>query len=157
MIVTTAVYDTPTAGASEAGSPNRATTRNPNPSLARTDNDRATVDARARAAPLRCVPYDGPIPLDALRDLIALTRALYVTFKGMGQGYDTQLSALPAIGAKLPRALAKAREGGPGTWPHRTAWLLAEEATQALGEAVDVYLPAKALITASGERLLKKR
>jgi hypothetical protein len=29
------------------------------------------------------VPYDGPSPLDALRDLIALTRALYVTFKGM--------------------------------------------------------------------------
>jgi hypothetical protein len=28
------------------------------------------------------VPYDGPSPLDALRDLIALTRSLYITFKG---------------------------------------------------------------------------
>jgi len=103
------------------------------------------------------VPYEGPIPLEALRDLIALTRSLYVTFKGMGQGYDTQLSALTAIGAKLTRALTKAQEGGPGTWPHRTAWLIAEEATKELGEVVDVYLPAKALITASGERLLRKR
>ena len=103
------------------------------------------------------VPHEGPIPLDALRDLIALTRALYVTFKGMGKGYDKQLSALTAIGTKLTRALDKATKGGPGTWNHTTAWLMAEQATLELGQVVDVYLPAKALITASGERLLKKR
>lgn len=103
------------------------------------------------------MPHDGPIPLDALRDLIALTRALYVTFKGMGKGYATQLTALTGIGTKLTRALDKATKGGPGTWNHRTAWLMAEEATADLGKVVDVYLPAKALITASGERLLKKR
>lgn len=103
------------------------------------------------------MPHDGPIPLDALRDLIALTRALYVTFKGMGKGYNAQLTALTAIGTKLTRALQKSQKGGPGTWNHRTAWLMAEEATTELGQVVDVYLPAKALITASGERLLKKR
>lgn len=103
------------------------------------------------------VLHDGPIPLDALRDLIALCRTLYVTFKGMGKGYDTQLAMVTQIGAKLGRALDKAQKGGPGTWNHRTAWLLAEEATKQLGEVVDVYLPAKALITASGERLLRKR
>lgn len=101
--------------------------------------------------------HEGPIPLDALRDLIALTRALYVTFKGMGKGYDAQLAALTAIGTKLARALDKAQKGAAGTWNHKTAWLMAEEATQELGQVVDVYLPAKALITASGERLLKKR
>ena len=103
------------------------------------------------------MPHEGPIPLDALRDLIALTRALYVTFKGMGKGYDSQLSALTAIGTKLTRALDKAQKGAPGTWNHQTAWLMAEEATLDLGKVVDVYLPAKAVITASGERLLKKR
>ena len=103
------------------------------------------------------MPHDGPIPLDALRDLIALTRALYVTFKGMGKGYDAQLTKLTAIGSQLTRALDKAQKGGPGTWNHRTAWLMAEQATTDLGEVVDVYLPAKALITASGERLLRKR
>jgi hypothetical protein len=103
------------------------------------------------------VPHDGPLPLDALRDLIALCRALYVTFRGMGKGYDTQLHQLAQIGAKLSRALDKAQKGGPGTWNHRTAWLMAEEATKELGQVVDVYLPAKAVITASGERLLKKR
>jgi hypothetical protein len=89
--------------------------------------------------------------------LIALCRTFYVTFRGLGQGYDVQLAQLTAIGAKLTRALEKAEKGGPGTWNHRTAWVMAEEATQELGRVVDVYLPAKALITASGARLLKKR
>jgi hypothetical protein len=101
------------------------------------------LTSRPDGRSLRDVPHDGPIPLDALRDLIALTRALYVTFKGLGKGYDQQLD--------------KAQKGGPGTWNHKTAWLMAEEATIELGNVVDVFLPAKAVITASGERLLKKR
>jgi hypothetical protein len=72
----------------------------------------------------------------------------------MGKGYERQMEKVTQIGAKLGRALDRAQKGGPGTWNHRTAWLLAEEATQELGQVVDVYLPA---ITASGERLLKKR
>ena len=103
------------------------------------------------------MPHDGQIPLDALRDLISLARALYITFRGLGKGYDAQIGKLAQVGAKLARALDKAQKGGPGTWNHKTAWLLAEEATKELGELVDVYLPAKALITATGERLLKKR
>jgi hypothetical protein len=110
-----------------------------------------------RGRSLGVVPHDGPIPLDALRDLIALTRALYVTFRGLGKGYDRQLEQLTHIGAKLGRALDKAQKGGPGTWDHKTAWLMAEEATIELGNVVDVFLPAKAVITASGERLLKRR
>jgi hypothetical protein len=89
--------------------------------------------------------------------MIALTRSFYVTFKGLGKGYDTQLAQLTRIGAKLNRALEKAERGAAGTWHHKNAWLLAEEATKELGQVVDVFLPAKALITASGERLLKKR
>lgn len=106
---------------------------------------------------MQLVPYDGPIPLDALRDLIALTRTLYVTFKSLGSGYDEQIERLGQIGAKLGRALDKAQKGGPGTWNHRTAWIMAEEATAELGRVVDMFLPAKALITAGGERLLRKR
>lgn len=102
--------------------------------------------------------HEQPVPLDALRDLIALARAFYVTFRGMGDGYDKQLDQLRRIGEKLGRALERAEKRNvPGTWDHKTAWLLAEEATRELGDLVDVYLPAKALITASGERLLRKR
>jgi hypothetical protein len=101
---------------------------------------------------------DAPVPLEALRDLIALARTLYVTFRGMGAGYDRQLTQLKQIGGKLTRALEKAERGtAPGSWDQKTAWAMAEEATRELGHVVDVYLPAKALITASGERLLRKR
>lgn len=103
------------------------------------------------------MPHDGPIPLDVLRDLIALARALYAAFGTMGPGYGVQRTKLAGIGGKLTRALEKAQKGGPGTWNHKTAWLMAEEATKELGELVDVYMPAKVLITATGERLLKKR
>lgn len=102
--------------------------------------------------------HEEPVPLDALRDLVALARAFYVTFKGMGAGYDEQLYQLRRIGEKLNRALERAEKRNvPGTWEHTTAWALAEEATKELGEVVDVFLPAKALITASGARLLKRR
>jgi hypothetical protein len=103
------------------------------------------------------VPHDGPIPLDALRDLIALARALYATFKGMGKGYDAQVTKLAQIGTKLNRALEKAQKGGPGTWNHRTARLMAEDATRELGDVVDVYLPAKVVIQAATARLAAKR
>jgi hypothetical protein len=103
------------------------------------------------------VSIDDPIPLDALRDLIALCRTLFVTYRGLGKGYDFQLAKLTQIGSKLSRALDKAQKGGAGTWNHRTAWIMAEDATKELGQLVDLYLPAKALITASGERLLRKR
>jgi hypothetical protein len=103
------------------------------------------------------VPHDGPLPLEALRDLIAIARALYAAFGTMGPGYGAQRTKLAAIGSKLGRALEKAQKGGPGTWNHRTAWLMAEDATRELGELVDIYLPAKVLITAAGDRLLKKR
>jgi hypothetical protein len=103
------------------------------------------------------VPHDGPLPLDTLRDLIGLARALYVAMGKMGPAYAEPRSKVMAVGVKLRRALDKARKGGPGTWNHRTAWLMAEDATRELGELVDVFLPAKKLITATSERLLKKR
>jgi hypothetical protein len=80
-----------------------------------------------------------------------------VAFGTMGSAYDGQRAKLAQIGAKLTRALEKAQKGGRGTWNHRTGWVMAEEATQELGAAVDVFLPAKALIVATGERLLRKR
>jgi hypothetical protein len=54
-------------------------------------------------------PHDGPIPLDALRDMIALTRALYVTFRGMGKGCDRQLAQLTQIGSSHSSRRSAAR------------------------------------------------
>ncbi len=103
------------------------------------------------------MPHDGPIPLDALRDLLALARSLYAAFVAMGPAYDDQRFKVRGIGSQLALALQRAQEGGPGTFKHRAAWLIAEKAIADLGDVVAADLPATALIAASGERLLKKR
>lgn len=73
----------------------------------------------------------------------------------MGPAYDGQLFKLRGIGFQH-LALEKAAKGKAGTFANKTAWLIAEKATAHLGALVDAYLPAKALITATGERLAKK-
>lgn len=102
------------------------------------------------------MPNDGPIPIEVVRDLLALARALYATFQSMGPGYSDQLFRLRGVGFQLTLALEKAEGSKPGTFAHRSAWLIADKAAQDLGELVDVYLPAKALISATGDRLRKR-
>jgi hypothetical protein len=102
------------------------------------------------------VPNDEPFPRETVRDLIGIARALYLALHALGPTYANQLSRVAAVGSKLARALDKASKGGPGTWNQTTAWIMAEQAAKELGELVDVYLPAKALISASGSRLKKR-
>jgi hypothetical protein len=105
---------------------------------------------------MAAVPSDAQIPIESLRDLLGLARAVYATLAGMGPAYSDQLFRLRGIGYQLTLALERASQGGPGTFPHRAAWLIAEKAVEDLGALVAEDLPAKALITASGERLLNK-
>lgn len=102
------------------------------------------------------VPTDEPFPKETVRDLIGIARALYLTLKRMGPAHSNQLTRVTNIGAKLSRALEKGGKGGPGTWNQNTAWVMAEEASKELAEMVDVYLPAKQLIAAVGDRVRRK-
>lgn len=103
------------------------------------------------------MPNEEPFPFEAVRDLIGIARALYLAFKGMGPAYVTHMGKVASIGNQLQRAVEKAKKGGPGTWNHTTAWLMAEQAAKDLGTLVDKYMPATVLIRASGERLARKR
>ncbi len=55
--------------------------------------------------------HEDPVPVEVVRDLLALARALYATFAKMGKAYDKQLFTLR--GDRVP-AHASAREGGEG-------------------------------------------
>ena len=104
------------------------------------------------------VPDDGPrLPLEAVKDLRAIARALYLALGKMGPAHEAQRFKVQAIGRQLNLAIEKATKGAPGTWHHTTAWLIAERATEELTAMIDVYLPARALITAAGERIRRKR
>lgn len=94
---------------------------------------------------------------EVVRDLLGLARALYAAFVRLGPAYDDQRFKLRGIGYQLTLALEKAKQGGPGTFANRSAWLIAEKAVADLGAMVDVYFPAKQLIAATGERLKRRR
>lgn len=102
------------------------------------------------------VRNNGQLPVEVVRDLLGIARALYSAMSGMGPAYSDQLFKLKGIGYQLQLALEKAAKGGPGTFSHRTAWLIAEKAAQDLAGLIDHYVPAKLLITATGERLARK-
>jgi hypothetical protein len=99
----------------------------------------------------------GSVVTQALvREFIGIARALYAAFIEMGPAYDDQRDKLRGIGYQLQLALQRAGEGGPGTFKHRAAWLMATKAADDLMAMVDVYLPARTLLKATSERLAKK-
>lgn len=102
------------------------------------------------------MPNEGQLPIEVVRDLLGLARALYAAFGEMGPAYDDQRFRLRGIGYQLQLALNRASQGGPGTFAHRCAWLIAEKAAKELGELVAADVSAKALVQATGERLAKK-
>jgi hypothetical protein len=102
------------------------------------------------------MPNNGPLPVEVVRDLLGIARAMYAAFSRMGPEYSTHLERLRGVGYQLQLALEKAAQGGPGTFAHRSAWLISEKAAKDLGDMVDAYVPAKALVTATGERLSRK-
>lgn len=102
------------------------------------------------------MPHEGPLPVEIVRDLLGVARAMYAAFVEMGPEYETHRSKLRGIGYQLQLALEKAGRGAPGTLAHRSAWLIAEKAVADLGGLVDKYMPAQLLVKATGKRLAKK-
>lgn len=103
------------------------------------------------------MPNDAPLPVEIVRDLLALARALYaVTSQDQGAGQGERLLKLRGIGSQLTLALEKAESSKPGSFAHKCAWLICEDAIRDLGQVVG-ELPAAALVEATGQRLLKKR
>lgn len=114
------------------------------------------LDAWPTRAIPESVPRDEPFPYETVRDLIGIARALFLAFRTMGPEYTTHMGKVASIGSQLQRAMEKARKGGPGTWNHTTAWIMAEQAATDLGTLVDKYLPASLLIRATGQRLARR-
>jgi hypothetical protein len=102
------------------------------------------------------VPNDSAFPIDIARDLLALARALYLAFVEMGPAGDEQRWKLRGIGSQLQLAIEHGSQGGPGTFPNRCAWLIAEKAAQDLGELVGQHFSAETLLRVTAERMAKK-
>lgn len=101
------------------------------------------------------MPYGrgAALPLDALRDLLGLVRALYAA--GLeNKGHPMELEALREIGAELSAALDLARRCEPDTLGHVAAWNRAERATAQLGELVAEDRPLRPVLAAAVARAM---
>jgi len=98
-------------------------------------------------------PRDARIPLQALRDLVGICRALYAAWK-KERAHPIELEELAGIGKALAEALTLARKTEPDTLGHRAAWSRAEEATQRLGHLIGKLEPLHLTVEAATARAL---
>ena len=93
------------------------------------------------------------LPLELMRDLLGIARALYVAWSAQGES-AARLSDLRSVGRELREALKLAARTDPGTLGHCAAWDRAERATERLGRLIGNDERATTLVVAARERLL---
>ena len=94
------------------------------------------------------MPRSEPLPVEAVRDLLGICRALFAARK-REYAPRAELDELAAIGAKLNLALDLARKSAPDTVGHRAAWDHAEVATERLTRVISVSMAAAPLVEAA--------
>jgi hypothetical protein len=96
---------------------------------------------------------DQPFPLQAVRDLIGLVRAMAAACE---PDERVRRQRLARVEHELEEAMGLAAETGPDTVGHRAAWTRAERAIAELGELDDVLLRLKPVLDAARERVLRR-
>jgi len=95
------------------------------------------------------------LPKETIRDLLGISRALYVVRDNQGAS-TVELDRIREVSAWLTEALELARTR-PDTLSHRAAWFKAERATTALTELLIAHdEPTKRLVGAWAERFRAK-
>jgi hypothetical protein len=98
------------------------------------------------------LPRSDPLPLEAVRDLVGIARALYAARK-REFATRTDLDELAAIGKQLVNALRLARKSSPDTLAHRAAWIQAEDACSRLTRLISRETPAALVVEAAVVRV----
>lgn len=91
-------------------------------------------------------------PLEAVRDLLGVIRAIYAAAKEGGAGRG-ELLRIARLGQMLARSIELCRSSTEGSTERDEAWRLAETATRRVGELIDVLTPAEPLVTAASDRV----
>ena len=95
-----------------------------------------------------------PFPLEAVRDLLGLVRAVYAARAAEGAGAVT-LAKIATIGLDLAQALDLAEAHGPGTLGHAAAWKRAERAAMMAADLVALTDGAEPIVLAAIGRVTK--
>jgi hypothetical protein len=92
-----------------------------------------------------------PLPLEAVRDLLGIARAMYAAAKRSGA--TAEVAELAEIGKKLRLALELAKKASPDTVGHRAAWDHAEVACSRLVRLISATTPAAPIVEAAAVRV----
>ena len=92
------------------------------------------------------------IPVEALRDLLGIVRAVFAAWS-REKASPVALEELRGIGAELSAALRLAQRSQPDTLGHAAAWSRAERATEALGKLIQETTPIKPALDAAVSRI----
>jgi hypothetical protein len=93
------------------------------------------------------------LPIEAVRDLLGITRAMYAAAKRDGD--TARMLELSNIGKQLTTALELGKTQ-PDTIGHRAAWEHAEEATGKLVRMISVSTPAAPIVQAAAMRVRQR-
>jgi hypothetical protein len=96
------------------------------------------------------------LPVEAIRDLLGIARAMYGAAKRTGAP-EPELAELQEIGEKLKLSLKLGLRTQPDSVGHRAAWVHAEEATQRLVRRISASTPAAPIVEAAAFRVRQLR
>ena len=94
---------------------------------------------------------NAPIPLETLRDLLGIARALYASWRKDGVG-PIEMEELRSIGEDLRDAHALVSKTKRGSGAYLAAMTKAERATKRLGDIIQ-HDTVKQLVSFTGQRL----
>ncbi len=97
--------------------------------------------------------HDETFPLEAVRDLLGVVRAIYAAAKQSG-AKSGELAKIARVGKDLADAIDLAQATRPGTMGRRAAWERAELATRRVADLVDALTPAEPLVMAARGRVM---
>ncbi len=98
---------------------------------------------------------DQPLPIEAIRDLLGIVRAVYEAEK-RGGASKAELARIERVGRLLHNAVALAASA-PGSVGHRAAWEQAEEGARRVADLVDTLTPAEPIVKAAMGRVWGRR
>jgi hypothetical protein len=102
------------------------------------------------------VSHKDELPIEAIRDLLGIARAMYGAAKRAGAP-EPELVELKAIGEKLKLSLKLGGRTSPDSVGHRAAWVHAEEATERLVQRISASTPAAPIVEAAAFRVRQLR
>ncbi|WP_245678422.1 hypothetical protein [Chondromyces crocatus] len=91
---------------------------------------------------------EGTLPLDAVRDLLGLVRAVYAAARARGAA-RVELTRVARVGQRLSQVLELSRSPQRGSAAAAEAWARLDEALADAGGLVDPLAPAAPLVQAA--------